>query len=1118
MTSAARGGALIAAASLAGIVLTYVFLLASGRLLGTEDYGAFAAVLGLLTVVLLPAGALQFAMAREVSRRAALNDESGSTGFVRAVLRLSAIATVPLVLVSLALSVPLARLLGIPTSAVVLTALGLAGALVGPAALGTIQGYQRFGALAALYVLPLALRLMLLGAFAAAGYLLGGAVLATVVAGLAAAAIALALIRGPVHSGASVVRPSLGPFLRYLVPVVVGLIGIALLTNIDVLVVKARFSASETGQYAAAAAFAKVAFFLPTAVLVVLFPRTAARHARGEETADILGRSLLVVGGFCAALAVFYAAAGRGLLVLTYGPAFAEGGKLTASFAVAMGLYSLANVLVGYHLSRNETRYAWIVVAAAPIQVVALAVVPLDLQDVVWANLVVATGLLMAHEIFVESSVPALEQGIRWVRRAFDDRVRRVVREGVLVLLGATAFVALLFWPLVVHLRSTVVGRGSDASGAIWDFWLMQHESGFHVFGITHHTLVGAPFGWDDGNGLNLQALLSYYPAYLLTKVVGEVAAYNLVLLSGYVLSGAAMYLLVRYLGCTRLVAAWAGMVYVVFPWHLVRTPHASLVHIELLPILLLTLLAAARRPTLVRCGLVGVATLGCWLTAGYMGALAFVGAVAFAVATALTLPRRQALLYVGGSIGAALGASLFVAFLSVLSGVGRGVGLHRVAGDLYAYGLRPLELVVPAAQNIVLGQWLQSFWSGRQHGSNPTETNNYLGLLTIALCVLWLVVAARRWSTLGSHARSATAGSLTVVVVALLLAAPSPIRLFGHAFTTPSRLVWDLVPAIRVPARWIVLAMTALVPIAALGLQWLSRWLGRRSTWGGAASAVVVVAMVVSFLELGVNPARPRFRTTVPPEYTALESTPPGIVAEYPLGQDPDQLFWQRAYARPFLGGVPAGTPGQADDARRALVDPAVPGTAEQLALLGVTAIVTHPDALDFAQVAPAVRGAHWGSGYSLVARTPDGTSVWRVVAPPAPALVTLTGGFSGPTGPTDGVVGYPLVSPAGVGTIEFTAQRSGIVRLSFFATPPGRRQTLRLADETNELSFPLDGKTPVSALVEIPRGRSLLLAKTDPAATSESDAIVLSAPRATTAIGSPELHAEQFSGNPGF
>src|SRR4029450_11036412 len=158
----------------------------------------------------------------------------------------------------------------------------------------------------------------------------------------------------------------------------------------------------------------------------------------------------------------------------------------------------------------------------------------------------------------------------------------------------------------------------------------------------------------DEGNGLNIQLLIAYYPAYLATKVVGPVAAYNLVLLAGYVLSGASMYLLGRYLGCGRAVAAWAGLAYIVFPSPLGRTPHGSLVHLEFLPLLVLALIAAAQRPTWARFSLVGLVTLACWLTSGYFGAMAVVAAAAFAVAAALGLPLRRAALLAAGSVGGA--------------------------------------------------------------------------------------------------------------------------------------------------------------------------------------------------------------------------------------------------------------------------------------------------------------------------------------------------------------------------------------------------------------------------------------------------------------------------------
>ena len=237
---------------------------------------------------------MQLAVSREISRRVALGDADGADAFSRATLRLGLLLTAPLVAIALVFVIPLRELLDIDsTAAVALAAVGLVAALVFPVAMGALQGYQRFHAVAVLYVLPFAVRLGLLGVIAAVGYRVGGAMLAAIVGGIAAAALAVVLLRQPLRRSARTPRPALGSFLRYLWPVVVGLIGLAVLTNIDLLVVKARFS-DDAGAYAAASAFARVAFFLPATILAVLFPRTAARQARGEDTADILGRSLLV--------------------------------------------------------------------------------------------------------------------------------------------------------------------------------------------------------------------------------------------------------------------------------------------------------------------------------------------------------------------------------------------------------------------------------------------------------------------------------------------------------------------------------------------------------------------------------------------------------------------------------------------------------------------------------------------------------------------------------------------------------------------------------------------------------------------------------------------------------
>jgi len=1097
--SGARSSALLAGATAASIVAAYVFLLAAGRILGSEDYGSLAALLGLLAIVLTPAGALQMAVSREVSRREASGDASGAARLARGALRGSVIATAPLLIVALPLAVPVSHLLHIHSVGVVaLTALSLSTALVFPVAMGVLQGQQRFSGLATLYVLPWLVRLAILAIAAAVGYRLGGAAFATLAGAIATTGLALILIRESLRGAGALPRPELMTFLRYLWPVAVGLVGIALLTNIDILIVKARFSADEAGGYAAASAFARVAFFLPATILTVLFPRTAARQARGEETEDILGRSLLATAAFCGLLVLVYAAAGVGLVSMTFGPDFSEGGHVLAPFALAIGLYSVANLLVGYHLSRGETRYAWIVAAAVVVQVVALVLVPSSLRGIVWTNVVVAVLLLAAHELFVGSSVPALRAGLGRVSEATRARARRVAVEAALVLFGTTLFVCALMWPIVRHFSSTIIGSpGSDSTGSVAFLWTLQHESGYHLLGNTHHTLSGAPFGWDQGNGLNIQWSLPYYPAYLATKLFGAVAAYNLVTLAGYVLSGASMYLLVRYLRCSRLVAAWAAVAFIIFPWHFVRAEHASLTHLEVLALLVLALVAVTRQPTWIRFCLVGAATLACWLTSGYFGGMAVITVIAFSVGTALTAPRRQSLRLASGSIGAAILASGLVGIGSYASGVNAGAGIHREADALTPFGLRPLELVVPSANHVVFG--LNSFWTRHMHGSpNLTEISNYLGLITIGLAIGWLVVVLRRRNGMAA----VTAGLVASFVVGFLFALPSPVV----GIPMPSKLLWHVLPAFRVPSRWDPLLMTALLPLAALGLQTVRRVAG---------VAVVIAAMSLSFFELATHGVS-HFRTVpVPPEYTALERhTAEGIVAEYPLGYSDIYRLWQRVHGRPLVNGAPEGS--LADQARLMVLDPAQAGTAQTLALLGVTAIAIHPGGPADTPLQP--REPATSPGYRLVGRFPGGASVWAVVAPPAPALVTLPGGFAAPRLVAGDVVGYPLIAPSGVALLELRAKSPGVVRLLFDATAPSGERQMRIQDAQGEHSFIFTASMHFDLAVEVPRGVSQLLLKIDPAPTSEAEAVVLSQPRTEGASGAAVLRAIPSSAAPGF
>jgi hypothetical protein len=82
----------------------------------------------------------------------------------------------------------------------------------------------------------------------------------------------------------------------------------------------------------------------------------------------------------------------------------------------------------------------------------------------------------------------------------------------------------------------------------------------------------------------------------------------------------------------------------------------------------------------------------------------------------------------------------------------------------------------------------------------------------------------------------------------------------------------------------------------------------------------------------------------------------------------------------------------------------------------------------------------------------------------------------------------------------------------------PKASRRVLRVADSNNERPFDVRGATRVVLPVEVPRGHSRLLLKTDPPATSVADAVAISAPRAESTTSAPQLRADLISANPGY
>ncbi len=336
----------------AGIsISSFVFHLIVSRLLGNAHYGTMGALLGIISLLTVPIGAVQIAVTQavvdeesrgesysmtRVTRRAALGGVvamllvGGVTPLVDGFLRIS--SPVPMLLV--ALWVPLATV-----SAVVQ---------------GALVGEYRFRPVAfASFVGMGVVRLILGAVLVEAGLGVSGAVTATIVAQAFTMLSLLFSARHELfapHRNAAVVRPR----LRDTVLSIAALAGYTSLINIDTFLANHFLVNTLAGDYAAVAVGAHIAFFVPAALVTVVFPHLADGQGANETSRRIFRQSLIfsLVMGLLAALVM--TAFPHLTVSVLFGAKYARAASILGVLAFASVALGVLILFVYLHLARRS--------------------------------------------------------------------------------------------------------------------------------------------------------------------------------------------------------------------------------------------------------------------------------------------------------------------------------------------------------------------------------------------------------------------------------------------------------------------------------------------------------------------------------------------------------------------------------------------------------------------------------------------------------------------------------------------------------------------------------------------------------------------------------------------
>lgn len=345
----AKGLIFVGVATLVGNGAAYLLSMIAARVLSPEAFGALGALLGLLVIISTIGIATQALTARRVAVAGDdLLDVEGQA------IRLSVIIAIVIAVVGLGLSWPLAAIFQIPYAALATGIASIGFVVIGSAAMGIAQGREQHAALSWAFIAN--------GVGRALGGVLGVLFLRNVtgvgvgiLVGCAVGAFIAYRISCP-GRWASAIGPGVAVEFGH---VIHALAVLFTLTNVDVLLARVFLTEYESGEYAVGVLLAKIAFFLPNAIIIVLFPKMTA--GRNNRTVYLATGLTALVGAVIVAFSYVF---GELVIRILGGAQYTELGSEAWLFALEGSAFALVQVLLYARLATQDRKAAIAVWAA----------------------------------------------------------------------------------------------------------------------------------------------------------------------------------------------------------------------------------------------------------------------------------------------------------------------------------------------------------------------------------------------------------------------------------------------------------------------------------------------------------------------------------------------------------------------------------------------------------------------------------------------------------------------------------------------------------------------------------------------------------------------------------
>lgn len=532
----------------------------------------------------------------------------------------------------------------------------------------------------------------------------------------------------------------------------------------------------------------------------------------------------------------------------------------------------------------------------------------------------------------------------------------------ILILASCIIIFFTLTYLLINNLSTSIFGGDGDSFSTLYYIWWIK----------DHAINYGFP-----------TSVLFILPAKIGSILFGEIITYNIFVLSGFILTGLAGFLLIKKITKNIVSSVFGSLVLANLPFRTTQSlQHLNFADLSGLLFFIYFLILTKENPNFKNIffsGLFFILTTLWNYQYGFFALIIFIIFIIFALINKLLINKDYNLnskriifiLFIMISCSAIITIFNLQAIKDYKSIWGKDIEKVttlpiRSQYELKVYSAKWFYYLLPSPDNPVFGKLTVTKYDQTIQGlgTNQTEQVNYLGWIPLLLALLGIMQVTKLiiynfsdfqmsrdsvplakesecWKNLRTHVWFFVLLGLS----SLALSFSDTWVFFGYNIKSPAQYLFNYIPFFRVYSRFGLLVGIATTVLASIGLTAILAKISKIKP----KYLVFIIISILTISELLVWPKDRLVRVdyqAMPEVYKFLAKEPQGLLVEYPLlsSDNPksyEYLVWQRYHQFPLVYGSVINS--KDDDFRETILNPEDSKTIDKLIEMKVKYLIVH-------------------------------------------------------------------------------------------------------------------------------------------------------------------------------